>query len=150
MCICEYVYAASNDAVNDVYDLMMETLELLEISEHPSLVYSIFLKKISEVIGIEPQVDGCVVCGSKTHICSFSIKEGGFICSNCNANEEHINKDILYLLRVICKAEYENINQIVYQKEQIIEIINILTTFIKIYGSLSCKGINFLLEVLHL
>ena len=34
--------------------------------------------------GIEPYVDGCIRCHSKSKIETVSMKDGGFLCSDCN------------------------------------------------------------------
>ncbi len=34
--------------------------------------------------GIEPFVDGCVICGKTNHLETLSIRDGGFLCTSCN------------------------------------------------------------------
>ncbi len=44
-------------------------------------------------LGLKRDVLECVSCGKKTHICSYSFQEGGFLCSDCvkNANNKSEN-----------------------------------------------------------
>ncbi|MBR3840931.1 MAG: DNA repair protein RecO [Erysipelotrichales bacterium] len=149
MCICDYAYAVSKDAIDEVYDLLYETLCILEETKAPELVYAIFLKEIAELIGVEPQVDGCIICGSTSRICAVSINDGGFICENCNSYGYRSSKEYLYLFRVICKARYENMESITYSQNEIIEVLNTLIAFIKQYGSIMSKGNELLLDILH-
>ena len=149
MCICDYAYAIAKDIENEIYDLVYETLCILDKSTTPELVYAIYLKEIAELIGVEPQVDGCVICGSTTRISAVSINEGGFICENCNSYGHRSSKEYLYLFRVICKAKYENMVNISYSKEDIINVLETLSVFVKQYGSIISNGNELLLKVLH-
>ncbi|MBQ0065313.1 MAG: DNA repair protein RecO [Firmicutes bacterium] len=44
------------------------------------------MKQLLENEGIGLYVDGCVNCSRKNHIETISLKDGGFLCSECNAN----------------------------------------------------------------
>lgn len=43
-------------------------------------------------LGIKQNSHSCVFCNSKTNIVSFSLNDGGYICSNCLSKNNHINK----------------------------------------------------------
>ena len=149
MCICDYAYAISKDEANEIFDLVYETLCILEETSTPELVYAIYLKEIAELIGVEPQVDGCVICGGTTRISTVSVDEGGFICENCNTYGHRSSKDYLYLFRVICKAKYMNMANISYTQSEIINVLETLIIFVKQYGSIVSKGNDLLLKILH-
>ena len=43
----------------------------------------LFLANAIRLSGSEPEVNQCVVCGSRNQIVAFSFAEGGFICRDC-------------------------------------------------------------------
>ena len=149
-CICEYAYLMKNSEVYGLYSLIKETLDILEKTNLPYIVYAIFLQKLMKFIGIEPFVDGCVICRDTKLIRYFSIKHGGFVCENCGSDETILSKECLHLIRVLMKAEYSHIDKITYDVNDLEKVLNLIIEFIKIYASLDCKGNQFLLSILHL
>ena len=49
----------------------------------PEILLHIYEMKMLTVLGLNPQLDRCTVCGSKDGTFAFSIREGGFICHRC-------------------------------------------------------------------
>ena len=149
-CICEYAYLMRNSEVYGLFALIKEALDILEKTNHPYIVYAIFLQKLMKYIGIEPFVDGCVKCCDIRLIRYFSIKHGGFVCENCGSDETIQSKECLHLIRVLMKAEYSHIDKITYELFDLEKVLILMIDFIKIYASLDCKGNQFLLSLLHL
>lgn len=58
------------------------------------LIYLLY--KLLECEGIKPKFDGCIECGSQTHLVDFKFHKGGFLC-NLHAEEE-LGKDNLMSL----------------------------------------------------
>lgn len=50
------------------------------------IALSFYLSRILIDLGIAPNIDGCLFCGSE-QISGFSIKQGGFICRECAAKQ---------------------------------------------------------------
>ena len=59
------------------------------------LILATLLKKE----GIAPFVEGCVRCGSRKGIETVSLREGGFLCKDCNQKEKAWKKDELRKFR---------------------------------------------------
>lgn len=149
MCMCDYALGTAENAANEIYDILYEALDILESSNDSLLCYAIYLHHICRIVGIEPFVDGCVICGSTTGICAVSANDGGFICANCNTCGLHSSRDYLFLFRVMAKADYSDICHISYTEENIIAVVEALIDWIKQYGYLVSRGNDLLLNVLH-
>lgn len=61
---------------------------------------SIFTAKVIAALGSKPDIDGCVNCGSKKNLVSFSWDEGGYLCSRC-AEEMGVPKTPLNELKIV-------------------------------------------------
>ncbi len=140
--ICE-----TADAVEEnVYDLLFETLTLLNDENQQYLVLNVYLVTMLNILGIAPFVDGCVNCGRTDSIESISISEGGFICSYCNRefNDEIFELEYLKKFRVINKASFDvydklitlNLNDFKLTNMLIEILINFSGIYLKSYQSL--------------
>jgi DNA repair protein RecO (recombination protein O) len=71
-----------------VYQLMLDFLGSLEISNDIDKLVHLFQIKILQLSGFSPHLDSCVKCGRAIKgKARFSMKEGGLICSHCPTNE---------------------------------------------------------------
>lgn len=62
--------------LNTLYVISEKDIEL-------NFAISIFRFKLLQVLGFTPKIDRCVLCNGEDKINYFSIKQNGFICSNC-------------------------------------------------------------------
>ena len=99
------------EIISDVYDFINKLFERLNHSEKFThlLVYAMvyFLNHF----GILPHVDACLMCDG-TLINSFSMSEGGFICSDCQ-KEIHspiIESSLLKEFRAIVKLNEDKLD----------------------------------------
>lgn len=60
----------------------------------------IFTSSVIRYLGYEPETGGCVNCGKKNNIISFSWDEGGYLCSHC-AQELMARKEDNNYLKVL-------------------------------------------------
>ena len=66
-----------------LFDLITDLFKGTDNSNDFIISELLFLAKAIKLSGSEPEVNQCVVCGSKSDIVAFSFAEGGFICRNC-------------------------------------------------------------------
>lgn len=149
-CLCDYAKYASKEMCEEVYDLLYQGLLCLEQKDNPILVLLIYLSHLCRIFGIAPYIDGCVMCGGTSGICSVSIEDGGFICEDCFEMGPKKSHDFLWLYRVINKAEYSNIGKIVMDKEVELAVLEFVFDFIEEHTSFVYKGRSFVMETLHL
>ncbi len=148
--MCEYACGIESENTYDIYDFMVTSLETLRGKENPLLVYSIFLAKVSDVLGVKPFVDGCIRCNSSKSIAYFSLKDGGFVCESCNREGMHDQIEYLKMMRIITKADYEHISKIASVDDILEMVIDTYHEFLKMHGGIHVKGGQLLSNVLHL
>ena len=66
-----------------LFDLLANLFENTDKTNDFIISELLFLSNAIKLSGSEPEVNQCVVCGSKSDIVAFSFAEGGFICRNC-------------------------------------------------------------------
>lgn len=74
----------------------------------------LFLSHILSIFGYSPNVDGCLECGRKTDIVSFSFLDGGYYCADHIQNEsERLSSYRLKMIRYLFKsglADYDRVS----------------------------------------
>jgi len=100
----------------DMFNLLREVFYELNDrnikSEKCEMVYYYFLWNTLSLLGYLPEVQKCNICQEKLNPCGvyFSGKLGGVICKKClgqDASAEKINSDIVKILRLIFKKEWQ-------------------------------------------
>ncbi len=109
---------------------------LISLNEEDELkLLSIFLIKLSYIFGINPSFDFCCRCGRKDNLISFSINDGGALCTNCN-NGEYISLDIF-------KEYYKDKKDFnLYSNTNFISLLHDLETYYNKHANINLK-INY-------
>lgn len=96
----------------EVYELLKTGLTVLEKEENVFLVASLFLVSLHHMLGITPDVDECVICGSLKGIEALSYRDGGFVCSTCFKYSKHMkySKEFLRTFRILHKADFSKLH----------------------------------------
>lgn len=64
---------------------------LLNKKRTPPLVFRVFALKTMQIMGYEPYVSGCCLCGTKEiNDIRFSFEHCGFVCEKCNDGLENV------------------------------------------------------------
>lgn len=72
------------DPNGDAFELLLNSLKLLEADASPKRVARIFEIKLLYLLGLMPSMEICAGCGAKIDIpARFSIARGGLICKEC-------------------------------------------------------------------
>lgn len=79
----EELLVDDEDDAPSLFLVYKKSLELLKEKNAPLAAFVLFLAKSFEFLGFEPETEGCVNCGRKNQIVSFSFDEGGFLCQSC-------------------------------------------------------------------
>ncbi len=85
-----------------MFTLLVRALDTLSNKPSP-LVMAGFMMKLIAHEGLEPYVDGCVLCEEETAISdlvAFDIGEGGTLCQNCRRGRA-ITPEALYIVRLM-------------------------------------------------
>ncbi|MEY8381468.1 DNA repair protein RecO [Ileibacterium valens] len=98
-----------------------------------------------KTMGIEPNFDGCVICGRTDHLVSLSREEGGLICSECKRDDLLLVPVIrLRKLRALFKARQENVPVLHQNFEYDLADFLFLCSWIEYHNDRSYSSIRFL------
>lgn len=140
-----------NDGEYELYDDVILTFQHIDKSLKPYAAASLLLANLLDVQGMKPAVDGCVQCGDTQKICSFSAKEGGFICTKCCSI--HIKKENLenlksFRLLVLCDQEHYDILE-TYTNWNFYHF-DMLYQFFETHSGIQLKSMKFLRNIEHM
>lgn len=103
----------------ELFYLLIETFHKLNICQPPieSLLTHYFFWNFIAVLGHQPQLSHCAVCGQvlQAHHLYFSNKEGGVICKNCATIKKDgvkITSEAVKVLRLIIKKDWDTLTKV--------------------------------------
>ncbi len=108
--ITKIIQDVTNENENSykILQLYLNTLYMIsETDKDLDFIISVFKIKLLCFLGFKPQIDKCVVCGSKEKLHYFSIKDNGLKCDECNGPDKsciHINDSTAIGLKYIVMA----------------------------------------------
>ena len=129
----------------NVYILLNEYLKLINSKFKNEIDYeyinSIYILKLLSALGHRPQVHKCTECGSKLKSGKnyFSLENGGVVCLECSQNWKSssnnkfltISEPCVKVLRLIIDMSLSDVLKVKITKQNIKEIKNITSTFLK-------------------
>ncbi len=147
---CEVIMKITDVNVPDleVYKLLETSFELLVQGYSYELVYLLFNSKVLDIIGIQPEVEGCVRCSKDKDIVSISIIDGGFVCRNCAKPSDMVYpKEVLKGFRQVIKHGIMYIDQIKLDPDTIDILNRIVDTFMDEYSGYIFNSKKFMKEL---
>lgn len=117
-----------------LYNIILKLFEVTDKTNDFVIYELLFLANAIRLTGFEPEVNSCVLCGSKSDIVAFSFAEGGFICRKCLDKEMTLDLNpsqmrwIRYLFNHLNFVEIPNSSK--FAKEDQIAIFNKLQDYI--------------------
>jgi len=108
----------------ETFDLIKEIFLILDgqSTKNQSFIYFYFLWNFLALQGYKSEVNACAVCKEKLNPYGvyFSNKEGGVICKKCfrlDPKSQKINSDIVKILRLIFKKEWQILSKLKVEKK---------------------------------
>ncbi len=137
--ICEIIKTAQEE---DLYQVMYDTMYGLNDLGQPYLILSLFIAVILDKLGINPEVDECVVCGEKNGIETISVEDGGFLCTQCNRTTHlpKLGRDVLYKFRLINKGSFSVLDKLLELDLNSLEIARLQMEFFITHSGLLLKS----------
>ena len=132
-----------------LYTLLSFCLDKLNNDDHEFVTLALFMCLIYKELGIEPAVDGCVVCDSK-YINALDIKNGGFVCSDHHQGMLYYHNDInsLRKFRYLNKAMLNDHDKLAKIIEVDIKDIEILVNFLQLHSGIKLNSFEFLESII--
>ena len=123
----------------------LQLLELLEKSDQPYCVLAFALAILCRVNGVEPYIDGCIICGDLHAIQAFSYKKGGFICHRCLSRDDVIySKNQLRAIRALFKARLSQYPLLEQLDNWDLSLCEQLLDFLQYHTGFSAQALKFL------
>lgn len=141
---CE-VISASNFETN-MFSMLKTCMDTLKETKHPFSILCAFQVMMNRLHGIEPFVDGCVVCNRMDHICAVSTIRGGFVCEHCfhPGTERQMTAYELKSFRLLCKAGLEHYDALTHIEDIGYEQFAALYAYFEEYAGVRLHSIRFL------
>ncbi|MGG4491822.1 DNA repair protein RecO [Metabacillus idriensis] len=133
-----------------LFELFSQTLQRLNEGIDPDVLLYIFEMKIVNVLGMYPQLDSCVNCGSKDGTFHFSIRENGFICHRCFEADPYrlqISQATVKLLRLFYYFDLERLGRVTVKPETKAEIKMVIDSYYSEYSGIFLKSKKFLDQI---
>ncbi len=129
------------------FELLYQTLYYLNEGIDPEVLLRIYEVKMLAVAGIKPELDRCVSCSSTEVPVAFSIRQAGFLCRQCNHQDERayrLTAHVARLLRLFYHFDLKRLGDISLKKETKKELQIIITAYYDEYSGLRLKSRRFL------
>jgi DNA repair protein RecO (recombination protein O) len=129
------------------FELLYQTLNYLNEGYDPDILMNIYEMKMLNVLGLNPILNQCSVCGSIDGHFSFSIREGGFICHRCLDKDPYhfkLSPSAVKLLRLFYHFDLSRLGNISVKEETKAELKSVITSYYDEYSGLHLKTKKFL------
>ncbi|WP_051330900.1 DNA repair protein RecO [Aneurinibacillus terranovensis] len=130
-----------------LFDTLLSALTWADEGKDMEIVARLFEMKMLQAAGYRPRLDACVHCGAVNVPFFFSIKEGGFLCQNCQRHDPYMVPTgpgavkVLQYFTHMHMHQLGNINVSSKTKQQLRQV---MLTFFDEYTGLSLKSRKFL------
>ena len=145
--ICELsmnVFKESNS--EEVYSLMQSAILKLEEGYNPKVITNILELQYLEYLGINLNLDNCVVCGN-SKVVTLSLSKGGYICSKHKTTEPLIDEKVMKLLRLYYYVDISKITNLDIDEEVSNKINNIIEEYYEQYSGVYNKSKKMLKDL---
>lgn len=130
-----------------LFDLILTMYRYLEEEKDPDILARIFELKMLTIGGYRPQLNQCLGCGNQESRFTFSVKEGGFLCQDC----QHLDPKSLVLspasiklLRLFYYLDHQRLGKIDVKESTKQELRTALWRFMDHHTPLVLKSRAFL------
>ena len=134
-----------------IFDSLLEVWNLANENQEDFYDWACYLMRyILILMGVRPYVDGCVSCQS-TKVETLSIKEGGFLCPDCNHGQYSTwSVDSLRKYRALFKCEINNLDVLISKYIYTIDDFIFLASWFEYYDQRLLNSLKFFKDIYNL
>lgn len=138
-----------NDDIAGGYALLKSALDDLDKNDDCFTAACVFVNQLCLAQGIAPWVDGCISCGRNDHITTLSLRQGGFVCTDCidRLREVPWTRKQLQRFRYLCHAKMNQLDELRAYDQYGLEDLKQIFAFFNEYSGVNIKGFSFLQQV---
>ena len=134
---------------NKVYELLINSVIKIEEGFDPLVITNILELKYLNFLGIEPNLDGCTVCGTQ-NVITLSTSSGGFVCLKHLNNEYIVSNKTIKIIRMLKYVDVSKISKINIKDDVKKEINDFLDEYYDKYTGLYLKSKKFIEKLVNL
>lgn len=148
-----YIVELTDKSVEDkkpnpyLFELLYQTLNYLNEGYDQDVLMNIYEMKMLSVLGLNPTLNQCSVCGSTDGHFSFSIREGGLLCHRCTGQDPYhlpLSPGAVRLLRLFYYFDLSRLGNISVKPETKAELRKAISAYYDEYSGLHLKTKKFL------
>ena len=132
-----------------IYDSFVSCVLKIENGYDPMSITNILELKYLDFLGVNPELNGCVVCGSK-NVVTLSADKGGFLCKNHVSGEYIISDKTIKIIRMLKFVDISKISKLDISDVVKKEINDFIDEYYERYTGLYLKSKKFLKNVVKL
>lgn len=135
-----------NNYSDDIYDIYISSILKIEEGFSPSVITNILELKYLYYLGIEPRLDGCVVCGDK-NVVTLSSYKGGFVCKKHITDDYIVSLKTIKIIRMLKFVDISKISKLDISDIVKKEINSFIDEYYDRYSGLYLKSKEFLKNI---
>lgn len=144
--VCEIIDKIAEEGERDeiMEESLKKTLDLLDRESHDNLICGLFIAQMLKVIGIEPQVDECVLCGH-SKVVGIALQEGGFVCERCASQTESLKMPVSTLrqFRLLNKASMGHADVLMRYEPFTEDLVSLMVNFLCYHSGIRLNSWEF-------
>lgn len=145
--ICELAHNVYKESSSEeVYPLLISAIIKIEENHNARIITNILELQFLQYLGINLNLDNCVICGS-TKVVTLSLPKGGYVCQNHRTNEELLNPKVLKLLRLYNYVDISKISALDIDESVSKKISEIIDLYYDEYSGVYIKSKKMLKEL---
>ena len=151
MDIANYYAREANDETSLLKLLYQTFRALVKPTISNRLIRCIYELKAVSINGEGPQVFGCMVCGDKKRPLTFSVKRGGFICSECDKGVYDgikLHPSTQYAIQYIVGTPIEKLYTFAVTEEILAELESVTRKYMDTYVEKHFKSLEILEQLI--
>lgn len=137
----------SHSPDKNLFDQLYQTLRWIADHDNADIPIMMYELKLFAKGGFAPIIDRCVNCGNKNNLFTFSIAEGGLLCSKCTYLDNDsilLPERVAKLLHIFFRVDLERIGTISMKTENINLLRQLIDAYYDQYGGYFLKSKRFL------
>ena len=135
------------EPVNHLYQELSFCLKQMHEGASVFCVLVYFIARMLEELGIDPNVDECVLC-ENDEISAISINEGGFVCRRCATQVQTVNVPLtsLKIFRYVNKAHQKDFVALEKACDVQQNDVQIFVDFICLHSGMKLESVQFFMD----
>ncbi len=108
----------------EIFNLLVPAITKIDDGLSEELISNILEIKLLDYLGVNLELDNCVLCGNNEDIVTIDLASGGVICKNCYHDGYIMNDKALHLMRLLKKVNISKLEKLEITDDEIFKEID--------------------------